>query len=89
MAGFETITTLSEKIESKEEALKYFNEWLTEKTNFSDKDNGIDSIEKYKDYYEIKLKTSIIINGRTSGYMGYRDYVVTKDGYLKGYYYSK
>lgn len=85
----ETITKLCGEISSKEDALKYFNEWLTTETNFTDKDNGIDSIEKYRDYYEIRLKTSIIINGRTAGYMGYRDYVITKNGYLKGYYYSK
>lgn len=89
LAGSETITKLSEKISSKEDALKYFSEWLTIETNFTEKDNGIDSIEKYRDYFEIKLKTSIIINGRTDGYRGYRDYVITKDGYLKGYYYSK
>lgn len=89
LAGSETITRFSEKISSKEDALKYFSEWLKTETNFTEKDNGIDSIEKYRDYFEIRLKTSIIINGRKDGYMGYRDYVITEDGYLKGYYYSK
>jgi hypothetical protein len=87
--SFEIINKLCGEISSKEDAIKYFNEWLTTETNFTDKDNGIDCIEKYRDYYEIRLKTSIIINGRKEGYMGYRDYVITKDGYLKGYYYSK
>lgn len=92
VAGYENIIRLSERINSKDEALKYFNEWLIKDTNFNNKDNGIDSIKKYRGYYEIKLKTSIIINSRPAAgyaYLGYRDYVVTKDGYLKGYYYSK
>ena len=92
VTGYENIIRLSEKINSKDEALKYFNEWLTKETNFNNKDNGIDSIKKYRSYYEIKLKTSIVINSRPAvgyAYLGYRDYVLTKDGYLKGYYYSK
>jgi hypothetical protein len=89
VTGSETITRLCEKISSKEDALKYFNEWLTKETSFSESDNYVHSIVKYKGYYEINLKTSIIINGRTTGYMGYSNYVVTKDGYLKGYYYIK
>jgi hypothetical protein len=92
VAGYESIIRLSEKINSKNEALEYFSEWLTKETNFNNKDNGIESINKYRGYYEIKLKISIIINSRPAAgyaYLGYRDYVVTKDGYLKGYYYSK
>lgn len=87
--GSETITRLCEKISSKEDALKYFNEWLTKETSFSESDNYIQSIVKYRGYYEIELKTSITINGRTTGYMGYCYYVVTKDGYLEGYYINK
>lgn len=85
----DVVTKLTEEVKSKEEALKYFSEWLREETNYSDKDNGIDSIVKYRGYYEIRLKTSIIINGTTPDSIGYMYYVVTKDGYLNGYLYSK
>jgi hypothetical protein len=83
------ITDFNQEINTKEKAKEIIFEWLENETNFDFTDNGIDNINRHKDYYEIRLKTSININGRESGVIGYRDYVMTIDGKLKGCYYSK
>jgi hypothetical protein len=89
MAYSETITRLTDKVSSKEEALEYFNKWLVEETDYNGKNNTIERVESYRGYYEIKIEIAITINGRIEGNIGYSMYVVTKDGYLKGYALSK
>ncbi len=89
MAVCDDVANFNVEINSTKEALSIFNEWLINNSDYNNDNNGITSIERYRGNYEISLETSIIINGRTTGVMGYRDYVVTKDGNLKGYYISK
>jgi len=85
----EVITNFDIEVNSKKEALRIFKEWLLDNTDYTNKNNNIVSIEKYRGYYEIRLEIAANINGRFDGVMGYKYYVITKNGDLKGYYMSK
>lgn len=74
---------------SKEDATYLLNKWLSAETNFNPQDNKIESIDKIDDSYILKLSTAVKINGIATGIVGYRDYKISSDGKLFGYYYSK
>ena len=83
------ITNFDIEVNSKKEALSIFKEWLVDNTDYTNENNNIVSIEEYRDYYEIRLEIAANINGRFDGVMGYKYYVITKNGDLQGYYMSK
>ena len=85
----ELVHEYSIKIESEEAARTLFRLWLNSNTDFNAVDNKIESVDKYPGYYVLRLTTTVSISGRESGVLGYRDYKLTSDGKIHGYYYSK
>ena len=83
------IADLGVQVTSVEAAKETLSNWLKSETNFDSNSNKIEFVDEYADYFNIRLTTSITINGRDSGIMGYQDYKLDKDGKLFGYYYSK
>ncbi len=83
------IKDLGIQVTSVEVAKETLSNWLKSETNFDSTSNKIELVDEYTDYFNLRLTTSITINGRESGIMGYRDYKLKKDGTLFGYYYSK
>lgn len=83
------IRDLGVQVTSVEVAKKTLSDWLKSETNFNSNSNKIEFVDEYTNYFNLRLTTSITINGRDSGIMGYRDYKLDKDGKLFGYYYSK
>jgi len=83
------ITDLNILVNSPEGAEETLSQWLMSETNFNSTSNKIELVDEYDKYFNLRLTTSIIINGRESGIMGFRDYKLDKDGKLFGYYYYK
>lgn len=83
------IKEFNKNIDSKQEAINLLQNWLDTETDFNSNNNKIENVDEYSKYYNLRLTTSIKINGIESGIIGYRDYRISKDGKLYGYYYSK
>ena len=83
------IKEFGQNIASKEDAAYLLNEWLNAETDFNSQNNKIESVDNAGGSYILKLSTAARINGITKGVMGYRDYKISPDGKLFGYYYSK
>ena len=88
-ASSELIKEFNQKINSREDAKNLLQNWLYDETDFDPENNKIEYVDEYPDYYNLRLTTTIKIKGRVSGVIGYRDYKVSRDGKLYGYYYSK
>lgn len=83
------ITTLKDQCDHREAATAAFKDWLDEHTNYTGTANTIERFEELSERYEIELSISLTIDGRTEGYIGFKDYILTKDGKLFGVAYSK
>ncbi|MBI4547621.1 MAG: DUF1579 family protein [Ignavibacteriae bacterium] len=71
------------------EAKKLLMNWLSEETDFNPQNNKVEAIDEYPTHFNLRLTTSIRIEGRTSGVLGYSIYKISKDGKLYGYCFSK
>jgi len=85
----ELVHEYSTKIQSADAAKTLFQLWLNSNTDFNAVDNKIESVDTYPGYYVLQLTTAVSISGRESGVLGYRDYKITSDGKIYGYYYPK
>lgn len=89
MAIRDDITEFEVEVDSEEQAFDVIEMWLMNNTDFTRENNEIVTVEQLNDYFEIRLEKAVTIHGRVDGIMGYRDYVITRDGELKGYYMLK
>jgi hypothetical protein len=85
----ELLHEYSTQINSEDSAKTLFQLWLNSDTDFNAVSNKIESVDQYSGYYVLQLTTAVNISGRESGVLGYRDYKLTSDGKIYGYYYSK
>ena len=85
----ELIRDFNQNVNSKGDAINLLQNWLNDETDFDSKTNKIGGVDDYSDYYILRLTTATRIEGRERGVLGYRDYKISRDGKLYGYYYSK
>lgn len=82
------ITDFKQPIANKEKAKEFLNTWIHgEYTTKEIESSKIEKIDEYSDYFILQLTEALRPPKDT--HIGFRDYKLTKDGKLYGFYYPK